>query len=371
MAYEHGAYGVIGEPLARAAISTETIVVFYGGVSGITGGGTSAVKEIHSLEEFDEAFPNSTSGSARLPVEAAFMADERPDKVVVAAATTAATWNADLVKTLTDAVYSELHLIPSILVPCVGVQAFESSTSYAWFSAASKNIAGVWPEAEVFIPAEDMDGAPEGLPANFGVFYGLVSAGGKEIPLVYLRAIQQAVLDARNGGIPFETVSNKVIGWAGAKATETFDRTTGNEMNAAGLNCAIYLEGLRHWGDHTAVYRYSGTTDADKVFMVTRRMQANVLTWFIKANMNRIDKPMTRSLRDTILIEAQEHLEYLVSIGALIGSPRISFEATSNPTSEMIQGRFRFDAIVTPSVPMTSAKLSVSFSDSGFDVLLG
>ena len=54
-------------------------------------------------------------------------------------------------------------------------------------------------------------------------------------------------------------------------------------------------------------------------------MMMYVLNSFQEEHADEIDKPMTRSLADTIKAREQEKLDALVAVGALIGEPVVEF----------------------------------------------
>ena len=53
-------------------------------------------------------------------------------------------------------------------------------------------------------------------------------------------------------------------------------------------------------------------------------------------------------------------------MGALIGEPRIEFLAEENPTSQLMQGDFVWNAEATPTPPLKSATIRVAYTDAGF-----
>ncbi len=57
----------------------------------------------------------------------------------------------------------------------------------------------------------------------------------------------------------------------------------------------------------------------------------------------KIDEPMTRALKDQIINREQEKLDGYVSMGALIGEPKILFLESENSTTDIMNGDFRWD----------------------------
>ena len=82
----------------------------------------------------------------------------------------------------------------------------------------------------------------------------------------------------------------------------------------------------------------------------------------------KIDEPMTRALKDQIINREQEKLDGYVSMGALIGEPKILFLESENSTTDIMNGDFRWDINVTPTPPLKSASVYVAYTDAGFSV---
>lgn len=64
----------------------------------------------------------------------------------------------------------------------------------------------------------------------------------------------------------------------------------------------------------------------------------------------------------------QEKLDGYVSMGALIGEPKILFLESENSTTDIMNGDFRWDINVTPTPPLKSASVYVAYTDAGFSV---
>ena len=82
----------------------------------------------------------------------------------------------------------------------------------------------------------------------------------------------------------------------------------------------------------------------------------------------RIDRPMTLRLRDEIINREQEKLDAYASIGALIGSPTVEFLESDNSVTDMMNGDFVWNILVTPTPPLKSATVKVAYTDAGFSV---
>jgi phage tail sheath protein FI len=83
-----------------------------------------------------------------------------------------------------------------------------------------------------------------------------------------------------------------------------------------------------------------------------------------------IDAGMDLTLRNDILTEEQDFLYYLVSVRALIGSPRCEFSPIDNTKESISQGHFYFKDFITYTPPAKYIDLGVSFTDEGYTVYL-
>ena len=68
--------------------------------------------------------------------------------------------------------------------------------------------------------------------------------------------------------------------------------------------------------------------------------------------------------------DEQEHLDTLVSLGALIGEPKILFLASENSTEDMMTGDFTFDIPVTATPKFKSGTARVAYTDEGLSSLV-
>jgi phage tail sheath protein FI len=79
---------------------------------------------------------------------------------------------------------------------------------------------------------------------------------------------------------------------------------------------------------------------------------------------------MDLALRNYILSEEQDFLYYLVSVQALVGSPRCEFRPQDNTKDSIAKGHFYFKDFVTYTPPAKYIDLGVSFTDEGYTVYL-
>lgn len=178
-------------------------------------------------------------------------------------------------------------------------------------------------------------------------------------------------------GVPFESPSNKKIMataqyFGEASDNQGFDQTEGNDLNEKGITTLIYWEGeWKLWGPHTAAFKYNGSMDAAGIFDTNIRMLMHCTNGFQKRNGTTIDSPMTPNDRDSVVISEQAELDAMLGYGALIGNPEVSFIESNNPTSDMVNGDFVWNILVTPTPPKKSATARVTYTDEGFNAFFG
>ena len=184
-------------------------------------------------------------------------------------------------------------------------------------------------------------------------------------------------VDATHNGIPMETPSNKdtfiAKQYFGSSSTNRgFDQSRANELNAEGITTVVYW-GARWvlWGGHTAGYEFAGVTDPRVIFDNNIRMMMYITNSFQQEHAMEIDEPMTRAMADTIRNREQEKADALVAIGALIGTPVVTFEESENSTAELVEGNFVWGFEGTPTPPFKSGTLQVAYTDAGFDSYFG
>lgn len=204
---------------------------------------------------------------------------------------------------------------------------------------------------------------PQGID-NLGTVYHLSTLAVVEL----MRA------DFSHNSVPMETCGNKAIPiikqYFGANATNRgFSQQEGKELTQNGISTAVAWGGeWVLWGDHTAAYTYGADVDPRAIFDVSMRMLMHITNDFQREWSPKIDEPMTRALKDEIINREQEKLDGYVSMGALLGEPKIVFLESENSTTDIMNGDFRWDIAVTPTPPLKSASVYVAYTDAGFSV---
>ncbi|WP_339060087.1 hypothetical protein [Tepidibacillus marianensis] len=209
------------------------------------------------------------------------------------------------------------------------------------------------------------------------VYWPMGANGSKIYHLSTMAVVEMMRADFSHKSIPMETPGNKPIPitrqyFGATSKNQGFDQQEAKELTSNGISTAIYWESnWRLWGDHTAAYTYGGSFNARAIFDTSMRMLMYITNSFQREWGTSIDKPMALSLQETILNREQEKLETLKSDGALIGSPKVYFLESENQTTDLMNGDFRWDISVTPTPPLKSATVYVTYTDEGFAAYFG
>lgn len=204
--------------------------------------------------------------------------------------------------------------------------------------------------------------------------YGRVlQSDGETLPLSAVLAAMYAEQDAKNTGeIPYRSIGNLRVPSAvglviDADTTIPTRHSEANKLAAAGLVTLISLGGgvFNTWGDHTSLVS-NGTIDDKNLlyqFDSGARVMVHLFNRFLQTWRGVIDSPMTLALRNDVINSEQGYLDYLVSVGALIGEPRCEFRKDENAETGL--GRFYFTDIYTPTMPAKYIQLNLIYSTEG------
>lgn len=186
-------------------------------------------------------------------------------------------------------------------------------------------------------------------------------------------AWEQMQVDMENGGLPFETASNKPIPVTGQyfgkdSTNRGFDQRAANELNAVGIATACYWGGRWVlWGSHTGAFRHGNVDDERCIFASNVRMLMHVLNHFQLDNADMIDKPMTRSQSDSIRNKEQEKVDAWAAMGAFIGKPVVEFVQTDNTIENMVNGVFQWQFRGTTTPALRSATMHGAYTTEGIN----
>ena len=288
-----------------------------------------------------------------------------------------------------DLVYQELYLIPNLIL-CPRWS--EEPAVYEAMIVAGTKINGHW-DAYIYgdIPLNDDSGKVDTIEAAIkwkpdngynnersDVFWPRgKDTAGRIYHAAVLAAWRTMLVDATHDGVPMEVPSNKSIPIAAQYFGEDsknrgFDQQRANELNAAGITTIVFWGGQWVlWGPHTAAYTYGAVTDNRNIFTNSIRMMMHVSNSFQRDHALKIDQPMTRAMKDTILNLEQEKMDALAAMGAFIGEPVVSFDAADNSTADLVEGNFTWGFKGTPTPPFKSGTLKVAYTTAGFDTYFG
>ena len=159
-----------------------------------------------------------------------------------------------------------------------------------------------------------------------------------------------AQVDTNNGGVPYESPSNKNLQCDslcladGTEVNLTF--TQANVLNGYGLVTALnFMNGWVAWGNNTACY--PANTDVKDYHIPISRMFDWVGNTMVRTFWSRLDQPMNRRLIDTILDTANIWLSGLVGSGYLLGA-RVEMLDDENPLTNLMQGIVKLHIYMTP-----------------------
>ena len=204
----------------------------------------------------------------------------------------------------------------------------------------------------------------KGMDSEGNIYHGSVIA-----------AVEQLRVDLNNDAIPYEVYDNKSVTWLtklcldASNVVTPYSEKQVNQLNEAGITSFNAWKGtIFLWGNGTDAFVYNGTYDLRARFSSNIRMQYYLLNDFIDRRHEEIGDPMFLSKKNDIVREEQENLEKLVAIGALIGEPHFVFNTSKNAKGDVAEGNFRFDIDDTPTPPINSLTLVVSYTDAGTSV---
>lgn len=205
------------------------------------------------------------------------------------------------------------------------------------------------------------------------------SSSGNVISGAAYKACLYAQTDAENNGIPKRSIGNlraNGVSYLCLKAAPTapiiLEEADATQLSADGITSFINIGGGIYytWGDHTSEFTNGSVSDERARFDTNMRVLFSITNRFQRKWRNTIDAPMDLGLRNDILTEEQTHLDYLVSQGALIGSPMIEFRSVDNTIDTLQQGQFYFRDLCTVTPPAKALDLKTTFTSDGFKVYL-
>ena len=188
---------------------------------------------------------------------------------------------------------------------------------------------------------------------NTIVCWPLAKVGDMKFHMSTLLAGRIASTDGDNGGIPYESPSNKALNIEGiciSDGTEVnMTLAEANNLNAAGIVTALnFMGSFVAWGNYTGAYPTK--TDVKDAIIPVHRMFGWMGASLIRTFWSKLDAPMNRRLIDSILDSANIWLNGLVGAGYLLGA-RVEMLDEENPVSNIMQGIIKLHIYMTPPSP--------------------
>lgn len=173
-----------------------------------------------------------------------------------------------------------------------------------------------------------------------------------------------AQVDAGNGGVPYESPSNKNFQMDGCcleDGTEvalTFEQS--NIIAGYGIVTALNFMSMGWTARNNYTACYPGNTDVKDQFIPVSRMFDFVANTLIRTFWSKLDKPMNLRLLDNIQDTCNIWLNGLVSQEYLLGA-RVELLASENPVTSLLAGIISFHIYMTPPAPAQEIHFTLEF----------
>lgn len=185
------------------------------------------------------------------------------------------------------------------------------------------------------------------------VCWPMLTLGDKKFHLSTQLAALMAQVDAKNGGVPCESPSNKSLQCdglcdeMGVSVTNTLENA--GLLNDNGIVTAInFVNGFVAWGNYTACYPSS--TDVKDYFIPVSRSFKWVENTLIQTFWSKIDNPLNRVLIDSVVESCNIWLNGLVGKGYFLGA-RVEVLESENTLTDLMAGKITFHVYITPPSP--------------------
>jgi len=198
-----------------------------------------------------------------------------------------------------------------------------------------------------------------------------VSLGGKIMHISTQMASLMGHVDAENDGVPYVSPSNKNLKMDSAVLADGTPVVLGldqaNYLNGQGIVTTLnFIGGHKLWGNRTAAY--PANSDAKDAFIPLRRMFNYVANSLVLTYFNKVDDPGNPKLIETVLRSVNTWLDGLSAEGKLLGG-RIEFRKDLNPTTALLDGKFKFSIFMTPPTPAEEINFELELDVNYFDAL--
>jgi len=181
-------------------------------------------------------------------------------------------------------------------------------------------------------------------------------------------ALRSARLDAANGGVPYESASNKKLEadamYDGDGNPVFLSRTEANYLNSLGIVTGRSTRrGLVIWGSNTA--SFPGTSDVKDRFIPNRRQMDFIGNTVVTTFDEKIDKPGNRREIDAIINGINLWLANQQNSGYLL-EHYVRFDHEENPDSEILNGHYKVRIGEGSPTPIESLEFVLEFTTGGF-----
>lgn len=192
----------------------------------------------------------------------------------------------------------------------------------------------------------------------------MVKLGGHKFHISTQLAGLMAQVDAANGGVPYESPSNKNFKMDGCcleDGTEvdlTFDQT--NIIAGYGIVTALNFMSMGWTARNNYTACYPANTDVKDQFIPVSRMFDFVGNTLIRTFWSKLDKPMNRRLVDTIIATCNIWLNGLVGGEYLLGA-RAEYLESENSLVDLMAGILHIHIYITPPSPMQECDFTLEY----------
>ena len=198
------------------------------------------------------------------------------------------------------------------------------------------------------------------------VCWPMARLGTKIFHMSVIAAGRMASTDTDNGGIPYESPSNKSIPVDSLCLSDGTDvqltLAQANQLNAAGIVTGLnFMNGWVLWGNYTGAFPSSA--DVKDYFIPVSRMFGWVGNTLVKTFWSKLDSPMNRRLVDSILDTCNIWLNGLVGQGYLLGA-RVEMIDAENPVTNLMAGIIKLHVYITPPSPMQELDFVLEYDAS-------
>lgn len=206
---------------------------------------------------------------------------------------------------------------------------------------------------------------------NLFVCWPKVSLGGKQYHMSTQMASLANLVDAGNGGYPYQEPSNNNLQMDSAVLANGKEILLGleeaNYLNGQGIVTALnFVGGWKLWGHRTSCYPTN--TDPKDSFISARRTFIYEQNQFTLSVWDKVDKPGNPKLIENVVESKNIDLNGKTARGLLLGG-RIEFIQDENETTSLMDGTYSFHLFLTPPTPAREINGAFELDPSYFATL--